>query len=102
MLEFFITLIDGATKESLRIDEAFLFQTFGSLRIDKPSLLETFDSLKTTNFGYTPSCLQLLRKLMSNFISLFLYSHFSYFRKSLNCNISIFPCNVVTDIYNFS
>ena len=32
------------------------------LRIDKASLLETFGSLKRKNFGYTPSCLQLLRK----------------------------------------
>ena len=34
------------------------------LGIDKASLLETFGSLKIRNFGYTPSCLQLLRKLM--------------------------------------
>ena len=31
------------------------------LRIDKVSVLETFGSLKISNFGYTPSCLQLLR-----------------------------------------
>ena len=36
------------------------------LRIDKASLLEIC-SLKIRNFRYTPSCLQLLRKLMSNF-----------------------------------
>ena len=53
------------------------------LRIDKASLLETFGSLKIRNFGYTPSCLQLLRKSMSNFSLFFLYSSFSYFRKSL-------------------
>ena len=53
------------------------------LRIDKASLLETFGSLKIKNFGYTPSCLQLLRELMSNFSLLFLYSSFSYFQKSL-------------------
>ena len=61
------------------------------LRIDKASLLERFGSLKIRNFGYTPSCWQLLRKLMFNFSLFFLYSTFSYFRKS--CNISIFPCN---------
>ena len=32
------------------------------LRIDKASLLETCGSLKIRNFGYTPSCLQLLGK----------------------------------------
>ena len=37
------------------------------LRIDTASLLETFGSLKIRNFGHTPSCLQLLRKSMSNF-----------------------------------
>ena len=40
------------------------------LRIDKASLLETFGSLK-------------MRKSMSNFSLFFLYSSFSYFRKSL-------------------
>ena len=45
MLELFITLVDGTTRE---------------LQIDKASLLETFGSLKIRNFGYTPSCLQLL------------------------------------------
>ena len=49
------------------------------LRIDKACLLETFGSLKLRNFGYTPSCLQLLRKSMSNFSLFFLYSIFSYF-----------------------
>ena len=53
------------------------------LRIDKVSLLETFGSLKKWNFGYTPSSLQLLRKSMSTFSLFFLYSSFSYFRKSL-------------------
>ena len=49
------------------------------LRIDKASLLETFGSLKRKNFGYTPICLQLLRKQMSNFSFFFLYSNFSLF-----------------------
>ena len=53
------------------------------LRIDKASLLETFGSLKIRNFGYTPNCLQLLRKSISNFSLLFLYSSSSYFRNSL-------------------
>ena len=53
------------------------------LRIDKASLLETFGSLKIRNFGYTPSCLQLLRMLMTNFYLFFLDSSFLYFRKSL-------------------
>ena len=34
------------------------------LRIDKASLLETFGSLKISNFGYTRSCLQLLRRCL--------------------------------------
>ena len=53
------------------------------LRIDKASLLETFRSLKIKDFGYTPSCLQLLRKSMFNFSLFFLYSNSSFFRKSL-------------------
>ena len=53
------------------------------LQIDKASLLEIFASLKTRNFGYTPSCLQMSRKLMCNFSLFFLYYSFSYFRKSL-------------------
>ena len=53
------------------------------LRIDKVSLLETFGSLKIRNFGYTPNCLQLFRKSMSNFSLFFLHSSFSYFRRSL-------------------
>ena len=60
------------------------------LRIDKASLLETFGSLKIRNFGYTPSRLQLLRKSMSNFNLFFLYSSFSYFRKSLTVSLQIF------------
>ena len=59
-------------------------------RIDKASLLETFGSLKIKNFGYTPSCLQLLRKLMSSFSLFFLYSNFSYFRKSLTVTFPYF------------
>ena len=53
------------------------------LRIDTASLLETFGSLKIRNFGYTPSCSQLLRKSISSFNLLFLYCSFSYFRKCL-------------------
>ena len=53
------------------------------LQVHKAPLLETFGSLKIRNFGYAPSCLQLLRKSMSNFSLFFLYSSFSYFRKSL-------------------
>ena len=60
------------------------------LRIDKKSLLEIFGSLKITNFGYTPSCLQLLKKSMSNFSLFFLYSSFSYFRKSFTVDIQNF------------
>ena len=52
------------------------------LRIDKASLLKTFSSLKIKNFGYTPSCLQWLRKSISNFSLFFLNSSLSYFRKS--------------------
>ena len=88
MLEFFITLL-MALRRSL-------------LRIDKAPLLETFRSLKIRNFGYTPSCLQLLRKLKSNFSLFFLYSSFSYFRKSLIVTFPYFLCNIVVDIYNFS
>ena len=33
------------------------------LRTDKASLFETLRSLKIRNFGYTPSCLQLFRKI---------------------------------------
>ena len=58
------------------------------LRIDRTSLLETFGSLKIRNFGCTPSCLQLLRKSMSNFSLFFLYSRFSYFRRSLTVTFS--------------
>ena len=43
------------------------------LRIDE-SLFEIFSSLKIRNFRYTPSCLQLLRKSISNFSLFFLYS----------------------------
>ena len=59
-------------------------------RIDKVSLLETLHSLKIRNFGYTPSCLQLLRKSMSNFSLFFFYSSFSYFRKSLTVTFPYF------------
>ena len=68
--------IDGATRRLLRIDKA--------------SLLETFGILKIKNFGYTPSYLQLLRKSMSNFSLFFLYSSFSYFRKSLHVTFPYF------------
>ena len=53
------------------------------LQIDKTSLLETFGSSKIRAFGYTPSCFQLSRKLMSNFSLFFFYSRVLYFRKSL-------------------
>ena len=59
-------------------------------RIDKVSLLETFGSSKIRNFGYTPSCLQLLRKWMYNFGLFFLHSNFSYFRKSLTVTFPYF------------
>ena len=55
------------------------------LRTDKASLLETFNSLKIRNFECTPSCLQLLRKSMSNFSLFFLYSNFSCFQKFYFC-----------------
>ena len=71
------------------------------LRIDKASLLETFSTLKIRNFGYTPSHLHLLRKSMSNFSLFLLYSNFSLFLKIFTCKISIFPCNIVVDIYDF-
>ena len=60
------------------------------LRTDKASLLETFGSLKIRNFRYTPSCLQLLRKSMSNFSLFFLYSNFSCFQKSLTVTFPYF------------
>ena len=60
------------------------------LRIDKTSLLETFGSLKIRNFGYTQSCLQLLRKLMSNFSFFFLYSSFSCLQRSLTVTFPYF------------
>ena len=71
------------------------------LRIDEAYLLETFGSLKIRNFEYTLSCLQLLRKSMSNFSLFFLYSSFFIFSKIFNCNISIFLCNIVVDVYIF-
>ena len=61
------------------------------LRIDKASLLKTFSSLKIKNFGYTPSCLQWLRKSISNFSLFFLNSSLSYFRKSWTVNFLYFP-----------
>ena len=54
------------------------------LRIDKA--FETFGSLKIRNFGYTQSCLQLLRKSISSLSLFFLCVSFSYFRKSLTVN----------------
>ena len=65
---------------------------------DKASLLETFGSLKIRNFGYTPSCLQLLRKLISNFSLFFMYSSFSYFRKSLTVTFPYF-CAISLQIF---
>ena len=60
------------------------------LQIRKASLLETFGSLKISNFGYTPSCFELLRSSMSNFILFFLYFSFSYFGKSLTVTFPYF------------
>ena len=60
------------------------------LRIDKTSLLKALGSSKIRNFGYTTSCLQLLRKSMSNFSLFFLYSSFSYFQKSLTVTFPYF------------
>ena len=60
------------------------------LRTDKASFLKIFCSLKIRNFGYTPRCLQLTRKLMSNFSLFFLYSNFSYFQKSLSVTFPYF------------
>ena len=57
---------------------------------DKASLLETIDSLKIRNFGYTQSCLRLLRKSMFNFRLFFLYSSFSYFWKFLTVTFLYF------------
>ena len=45
------------------------------LRIDKAPLLQTFGSLKVSSFGYKATCLQLLRKSMSNFRLFFLLHH---------------------------
>ena len=59
------------------------------LRIDKVSLFEIFGNLKIRNFGYTPSCLQLLRNLMSSLNLFCVYFNFSNFQKSLTV---IFPC----------
>ena len=75
MLKFFITIINALQRSLLRTDGASLFETFGSLKI--------------RSFGYTLSCLQLSRKSRSNFSLFFLYSNFSYFRKSLTVT---FPC----------
>ena len=66
------------------------------LRIEQAFLLESFGSLKIRNFRSTPSCLQFLRKSMSSF-SLF---YFFVFSKNFNCNIFRFPCNIVADICN--
>ena len=60
------------------------------LRIDKTSLLEALGSSKIRTFGYTTSCLQLLRKSMSNFSLFFLYSSSSYFQKSLTVTFPYF------------
>ena len=68
------------------------------LWIDKASLLELFGSLKIRNFWYTPSCLQLLRKMMSNFSLFFLYYNFSCFWKSLTVT---FPYLRVISLYIF-
>ena len=46
------------------------------LQNDKASLLETFGNLKIRDFGYTPNCLQLLRKPISNFSLLLKLFHY--------------------------
>ena len=63
------------------------------LRIDEASLLETFRSLKIRNFGYTPSCLQSLRKQMPDF------SLFSYLQKSLTVSFSYSLLNRYRHLY---
>ena len=62
----------------------------GLLRIDEASLFETFGSLKIRNFGYTLSCLQLLGKSMSNFTLFILYFSFSFLQKSLTATFPYF------------
>ena len=69
------------------------------LRIDEALLFETFCSLKIRNFGYTPSWLQLVEKLMSSFSSFCLYISFSNFRKSLTVT---FPCFHAMLLYMFA
>ena len=59
------------------------------LQIDEASLFETASSFNIRKFRYTPSCLKLLRKSMSNFSLFFLFSSFSYFQNSLAVT---FPC----------
>ena len=60
------------------------------LRNDEASVFETFGSLNIRNFGYTLSCLQLLRQSMSNFSLFFLYSSFLYLPKSLTVTFAYF------------
>ena len=66
------------------------------LRLDEASLFETFGSLKIRNFGYTSSCLQLLRKSMSSFSLFSFYFNFPYFQKSLTVT---FPCFCAISLY---
>ena len=63
--------------------------------IDEASLFETFGSLKIRNFGYTPNCLHLLRKPMSNFSLFSLYSSFSYLRKPLTVTLLRFRAKLL-------
>ena len=60
------------------------------LRINEASLFETFSSLKIRNLGYTPSCLQLLKKSLSTLIF--------FLQKSLTVTI---PCFHAISLYMF-
>ena len=78
ILVHFRSTIDTSRSKTRRIQfiififikKAFLFQLMALrrslLRIDKAFLFETFGSLNIRNIGYTPICFQLLRKSMSS------------------------------------
>ena len=67
-----------------------------TLRINKAPLFETFGSLKIKNSGYTPSCLQLMRKSMYSLSLFCFYFNFSYLWKSLTLT---FPCVRAISMY---
>ena len=77
------------------------------LQIDKASLFEIFASLNIKNFGYTPNCLQLLRKWMSHFrllllllLLLLLFLFLFLFLFFLYCSLSYLPKSLtVTFLY---